>query len=83
MISENEDIIPGIDTVEYQGETWYTTSGAMKATHLKKNSFYKEVRDGLLEVFPHPSGNLFSRATVQGYRFKKMQQKKELKKPVN
>lgn len=55
------------DTRIVLDELYYTVSGAMKALGVGKNAIVNSIKDGTLQVFRHPSGNLFSKAALTAW----------------
>lgn len=55
------------DTRVVLDELYYTVTGAMKALGVGKNAIVNGVKDGTLQVFRHPSGNLFSKAALNAW----------------
>lgn len=60
-------------TVIYMDEEMYTTIGATEAMGISKASLSKEIGNGLIEVFRHPNGNLFSEEAIQAWRRRRTQ----------
>lgn len=52
-------------------EFFYTRSGAMKAMLIKSTTLSKEIRDGYIEVFKHPIGDLFSKTAINAWMIKR------------
>lgn len=52
-------------------EFFYTRSGAMKTMLVKSTTLSKEVRDGNIEVFKHPIGDLFSKPAISAWMIKR------------
>lgn len=48
------------ESIDILGDRYYTVAGAMKALNVGRQTIDTEVREGRLEVFHHPKGNLFS-----------------------
>lgn len=48
-------------------ELYYTVSGAMKMMDCGRNKISDYIADGTLEVFRHPGGDLFSRASIRNW----------------
>lgn len=67
MRRNNTTTLTNGDTCIVMGELYYTVSGAMKMLNVGKNSIVNSVKDGTLEVFEHPSGNLFSRNALSAW----------------
>ena len=59
------------DTRIVLDEIYYTTSGAMKVLGVGRNCIVNSIKDGTLEVFRHPSGNLFSKGALLNWIAKK------------
>lgn len=52
------------DTRVVLDEIYYTISGAMKVLGVGKNTIVNSIKKGTLQVFRHPSGNLFSKESL-------------------
>ncbi|WP_407444847.1 hypothetical protein [Fibrobacter sp.] len=70
-LAKHEDLIPGVDTIIYLDEEWYTTSGVLKMTGMCKTTLSTEIRDKKIEVFRHPQGNLFSKDSLHVWTMKR------------
>lgn len=52
------------DTVIVFDDEYYTTSGVLKVMGIGKTTLSKEIKKGMVEVFKHPGGHLFSKSSV-------------------
>ncbi len=64
VLMNTQEITPNKDTHIVLDELYYTVSGAMKKLGIGRNKIINSIKDGTLEVFRHPSGNLFSEGAL-------------------
>lgn len=56
------------DTVIFLDEEHYTTIGVLNVTKIGKTTLSKEIKEGRMEVFRHPDGNLFTKDAVRKWK---------------
>lgn len=72
----DKDLVPGVDTVMFLDDLWYTTEGAIKVMGIGKTTLSLEIKHSNIEVFKHPNGHLFSKPSILNWMAKRTKKAK-------
>lgn len=60
-------INPETDQRIVMDQVFYTTEGAMKVIGIGRTALSREIKEKRISVFRHPSGNLFSKESLNAW----------------
>ena len=74
-------IDPEKDLFHFMDKVFYTQSGALKVMKIKRSTFFKDIKNGLLTVFKHPAaGDLVSEEAIAAWEIHRTKYAKNKKR---